>query len=205
MYNTYRGEIMTLQELIAIFRAKHHLSLNDIAEYVGVNVSTVSRWENGIVKNINTEKQKRLSSLFEIDVEDYLKHHFFKPVVGVVKAGYDYFAHQDIEGYEEVSKQDYDRGDYFLRVKGDSMIGSRIYEDDLILVQKAQDVDSGELAIVIINGDEATVKRIIKKEDMLILESSNPKYETRFFTPDEVETLPVQIIGKVLKVKMNIQ
>lgn len=195
---------MTLQELIAIFRDKHQYSLNDIAEYVGVNVSTVSRWENGLVKNINKEKQDLLSSLFQIDVEDYLKHHFYRPVVGVVKAGYDYFANQDVESYESVSKLDYDRSDYFLRVKGDSMIGSRIYEDDLILVQKVQDVDSGSLAVVIINGDEATVKRVIKKENMLILEASNPNYETRYFTQEEVETLPVQIIGKVINVRMNV-
>ena len=134
----------------------------------------------------------------------YLKYHFFKPIVGVVKAGYDSFANQDIEGYEEVSKNDYDRGDYYLRVKGDSMIGSRIYEGDLILVQKTSDVQSGELGVVMINGDEATVKRIIKKESMLILEASNPKVETRYFTADEVENLPVRIIGKVINVKMNI-
>lgn len=198
------GDKMTLQELIAIFREKYQLSLNDIAEHVGVNVSTVSRWENGIVKNITKDKQDALSNLFDIDVPDYLAHHFYKPVVGVVKAGYDYFAHQDIESYEPVSKYDYDRSDYFLRVKGDSMTGSRIYENDLILVQKVSDVESGELAVVIINGDEATVKRVVKKENMLILEASNPSYETRYFTKEEVETLPVQIIGKVMNVKMKI-
>ena len=195
---------MTLQELISIFRHKYNLSLNDIAESIGVNISTVSRWENGLVKNISLEKQDLLSSLFNINVQDYLKYHFFKPIVGVVKAGYDSFANQDIEGYEEVSKNDYDRGDYYLRVKGDSMIGSRIYEGDLILVQKTSDVQSGELGVVMINGDEATVKRVIKKESMLILEASNPKVETRYFTADEVENLPVRIIGKVINVKMNI-
>lgn len=195
---------MTLQELIIIFREKFQFSLNEIAEYVGVNVSTVSRWENGIVKKIGPDKQQLLSDLFQIDVPDYLAHHFFKPVVGVVKAGYDSFANQDIEGYEPISKYDYDRSDYFLRVKGDSMIGSRIYENDLILVKKTHDVNSGELAVVMINGDEATLKRVIKKEDMLILEASNPNYETRFFTPEEVETLPVEIIGQVVNVKMNL-
>lgn len=196
---------MTLQELILIFREKLNLSLNDIAEHMDVNVSTVSRWENGIVKNITQDKQLQLSELFDVDVSDYLKHHFYRPVVGVVKAGYDYFAHQDIESYEPVSKSDYDRSDYFLRVKGDSMTGSRIFEDDLILVQKTNDVDSGDLAVVIINGDEATVKRVIKKENILILEASNPNYETRYFSAKEVEELPVQIIGKVINVKMNIQ
>ena len=84
------------------------------------------------------------------------------------------------------------------------MIGSRIFEDDLILVQQTTDVNSGELGIVMINGDEATVKRVIKKENLLILESSNPQYETRYFTAKEVEALPVQIIGRVLKVKVDV-
>lgn len=196
---------MTLQELIIVFRHKYNLSLSEIADEIGVNTSTVSRWENGLVKKISPDKQALLSDYFKIDVPDYLSHRFFKPVVGEVKAGYDFLAHQDIDDYEEVSKSEYDRGDYFLKVKGDSMTGSRIYDGDLILVQKTNDVQSGELAIVIINGNEATVKRIIKKENLLILEASNPLYETRFFTREEVELLPVQIIGKVINVKMNIQ
>lgn len=195
---------MTLQELIGIFREKHGLSLSQVADFVGVNTSTVSRWENGIVKNISLDKKQALSELFGIDVPDYLAHHFFKPVIGVVRAGYDHIADQKVEHYEPVSKYDYDRSDYFLRVKGDSMSGSRIYENDLILVKQTNDVNSGELAVVMINGDEATVKRVIKKEDMLILEASNPNYETRYFTPVEVKYLPVRIIGKVINVRMNI-
>lgn len=195
---------MTLQELIVVFRHKLNLSLNDIAEAVDVNISSVSRWENGIVRNISPEKKEKLSHLFGIDVEDYLRHHFFKPVIGEVKAGYDALAHQSIENYVPVSKSDYDQGDYFLRVKGDSMIGSRIYEGDLLLIKKTHDVESGSLAVVLINGDEATVKKVIKKEKLLILEASNPLYETRFFTQEEVQQLPVQIIGKVLSVHMNI-
>lgn len=195
---------MTLQELITIFRTKENYSLNDIAQAVGVNISTVSRWENGLVKNISLEKQQLLSDFFGVDVSDYLKYHFFKPLLGEVKAGYDLIAYETVEGYEPVSKYEYDRGDYFLRIKGDSMTGSRIYDGDLILVQKTQDVSSGELAVVLINGDEATVKRVIKKESMLILEASNPLYETRYFTSKEVESLPVQIIGRVLSVRMNL-
>lgn len=195
---------MTLQELISVYRHKQNLSLNDIAEAVGVNISSVSRWENGLVKNISIDKQDLLSHLFGIDVQDYLKHRFFKPVIGTVKAGYDYFADQDIQDYEEVSKHDYDKGDYYLRVKGDSMIGSRIYENDLVLIKKTDDVPNGSLAIVMINGDEATLKRVIKKDNMLILEASNPNVETRFFTPQEVEELPVSIIGSVINVKVNV-
>ena len=65
---------MTLQELISVYRHKHNLSLNDIAQAVGVNISSVSRWENGLVKNISKDKKDLLSQLFSIDVEDYLNH-----------------------------------------------------------------------------------------------------------------------------------
>lgn len=104
---------MTLQELVSIFRARHELSLEEVGDAVGVSKSTVSRWEGGIIKKISLEKQERLSDLFKINVPDYLVYHFFKPVLGVVRAGYDLLAHQDIIAYEEVSKREYDQGIIF--------------------------------------------------------------------------------------------
>ena len=73
---------MTLQELVGIFRQRHHLSLQDVGDACGVGKSTVSRWESGIIKRISLEKQEALSELFNINVSDYLDHHFFKPVLG---------------------------------------------------------------------------------------------------------------------------
>ncbi len=198
-----RGDCMTLQELISIFRERENLSLEEVGEAAGVSKSTVSRWESGIIKKISLEKQQRLSHLFGINVPDYLDHHFFKPVIGVVKAGYDLLADQAIDGYEEVSKREYDRGDYFLRVTGDSMTGSRIYDGDLIYVKKTQAVTSGDIAVVLINGAEVTVKRVILKDDLLILEATNPDYPTRYYNAEEVSTIPIQIIGKVLNVRVD--
>lgn len=194
---------MTLQELVGIFRERHHLSLQDVGDACGVGKSTVSRWESGIIKRISLEKQAALSELFEINVSDYLDHHFFKPVLGVVRAGYDLLADQNVMSYEEVTKHDYDRGDYFLKVSGDSMTGSRIHDGDLVFVERAHDVDSGDIAVVLIEHEEVTIKKIIKKDGLLILEASNSDYETRFFNQHEVETLPVVIIGKVLNVRVN--
>ncbi|QIK69770.1 helix-turn-helix domain-containing protein [Erysipelothrix sp. HDW6C] len=194
---------MTLQELVAIFRERNGLSLEEVGDAVGVSKSTVSRWESGAIKKISKENQQRLSEVFSIDVGEYLDYYFFKPVLGVVKAGYDLLADQHIEAYEQVSKQDYDRGDYFLRVKGDSMIGSRIYDGDLIFVKRVTDVESGDIAVVLINGDEATVKKVVKKDNLLILEASNPDYETRYYNAKDVAMIPIQIIGKVLNVRVT--
>ena len=194
---------MKLDQLLRFYRQKYELTLEEIASSTGVSKSTVSRWESGEIKKINADRMQALSQLFHIDVASHLNNDLLKPVLGLVKAGYDLYAQQNILAYKEVTPEESRQGDYFLQVIGDSMVGARIYDGDLIYVKSVSDVDSGEIAIVLINGDEATVKRIIKKEDLLILEASNPHYENRYFTAEEIKTLPVQIIGKVLHTKIQ--
>ena len=194
---------MKLAELIRFYRQKNQLTLEDIAIASDVSKSTVSRWESGEIKKINAERIQALSNLFHIDVSSHLDNNLLKPVLGIVKAGYDLYANQNILEYKEVTPEESKQGDYFLQVTGDSMIGARIFDGDLIYVKSVTDVNSGEIAIILINGDEATVKRVIKKEHLLILEASNSNYENRYFNEEEIKTLPVQIIGKVLHTKIQ--
>ena len=125
-----------------------------------------------------------------------------KPILGRVKAGYDLWADQDVEGYVEVGHGDAQNGDYFLRVTGDSMIESHIYEGDLVYVQQCNNVESGKIAVVMI-GDEVTIKIVKFLSDGILLEASNPKYDNRKFTFSQVEELPVRIIGKVRFVRRD--
>ena len=194
---------MTLQEIITIYRERLGLSLEDISDAVAVSKSTVSRWENGIIKKISEDNKLKLSKLFNIDIDDYLQHRFFKPVLGTVRAGYNLLADEHVIGYEEVSKSDYDRGDYFLKVVGDSMTGSRIYDGDLVYIQKVSAVESGSIAVILIEEDEVTIKRVIYKDKLMILEASNPEYETRYYNEEDVLNHKIQILGKVLKVKVD--
>lgn len=194
---------MTLQEIITIYRERLGLSLDDISDAVAVSKSTVSRWENGIIKKISEDNKLKLSKLFNIDIDDYLHHRFFKPVLGTVRAGYNLLADEHVIGYEEVSKSDYDRGDYFLKVVGDSMTGSRIYDGDLVYIQKVSAVESGSIAVILIEEDEVTIKRVIYKDKLMILEASNPEYETRYYNEEDVLNHKIQILGKVLKVKVD--
>ena len=78
------------------------------------------------------------------------------------------------------------------------MNGAKIHDGDLVYIRQCSDVNSGEIAVVLISGTEVTIKRVIKKPNMLILEAANPGIENRYFIPKEVEELPVKIIGKVL-------
>lgn len=200
-YNKPKGMgYMTLQELLLSFKKRTGLNNEAIAHALGISKSTVSRWVNGDTKNLKKETLMKLSELLGVDVTMAMSENTFlhkKPLLGLVRAGYDLFADENVEDYLEVNSEDEAKGDYFLRVTGNSMELARIHENDLLYVRKCQDVASGTIAIVMI-GEEVTVKRVVKKENLFVLEAANPNVETRYFTPEEVEHLPVRIIGKVI-------
>ena len=193
---------MELSELLRYYRSLHNLSLEAVGDYVGVAKSTVKRWESGESRNVPEAKLEKLSELFGIDVMTYLNGQV-KPILGYVKAGYDLFASENLLGYEEVTRKEALQGDYYLKVQGDSMIGSRIYDGDLVYVKSCQDVESGDIAVVMLQHSEVTIKKILKKEDALILVATNPAYEPRIFSKEEVEAGEVMIIGKVLHSKIS--
>lgn len=193
---------MELSELLRYYRSLHNLSLEAVGDYVGVAKSTVKRWESGESRNVPEAKLEKLSELFGIDVMTYL-HGQVKPILGYVKAGYDLFASENLLGYEEVTRKEALQGDYYLKVQGDSMIGSRIYDGDLVYVKSCQDVENGDIAVVMLQHSEVTIKKILKKEDALILVATNPAYEPRIFSKEEVAAGEVQIIGKVLHSKIS--
>ena len=194
---------MQLKELLIQYEIQNDLSHLDVANKVGVSLSTYYRWINGESTKLKRNTIERLSNVLECDIDSVIEEtNRIKPILGKVKAGYDLIAQQDIEGYVELGKADAQKGDYFLRVKGDSMEGSHIYDGDLLYVQICSEVPSGSIAVVLI-GDEATVKKVKYKNDLMILEASNPKYEARYFTAKEVETIPVRIIGIVRFVRTD--
>ena len=88
---------------------------------------------------------------------------------------------------------------FWLRAKGNSMINVGIHEGDLLLIRQQNDVDSGDIAVVAVNEDDATLKRVIKKENALILQPENPAYETKIFVGEEMES--VHIRGRLMKLE----
>ena len=121
------------------------------------------------------------------------------PVLGDVAAGVPIDAITDIIDYEEISEEMAKTGEFFgLRIKGDSM-SPRIMEGDIVIVQKTSTVNSGELAVVLVNSEAATVKKYIRHDNGISLISFNSSYEPMFFTASEIESLPVSIIGKVVE------
>lgn len=192
---------MNIQEILQEYKRQTNVTNDYIANEIGVTKSTVSRWCHGQIKKISPDTLQKLSQLIGIDFDQMTKiaqFNFERPLLGVVKAGYGLFAEENIEGYISVSEQDYHKGDYFLRVSGNSMINAKIHNNDLLYVKSVNDVTSGTIGVVLIENEEVSVKRIIKKEQYLLLEAANPDVETKIFTWKEVRDLPVQIIGKVI-------
>ena len=106
----------------------------------------------------------------------------------------------DIEGYEEITADMASRGDFFaLRIQGHSM-EPRIEDGEIVICQCQSDVDSGDVAIVLVNGDEATCKQIRKSPEGISLIGFNPiVYAPHFYSNKEIEELPVRIIGRVVE------
>lgn len=194
---------MILKELLVQYEIQNNLSHAEVAEEVGVSLSTYYRWISGESTKLKKTTIQKLSKVLDCDIEEVIEEtNRIKPILGNVKAGYDLWAEQDIDGYIELGQADAQKGDYFLRVVGDSMEGAHIYDGDLVYVQSCSTVESGRIAVVMI-GDEATIKKVYFKNELMILEAANPKYESKFFTMQEVEEIPVKVIGLVRFVRTD--
>ena len=191
---------MLLSDILKEYKNKTGFSDDYIAKAINVSRSTVNRWVSGDTRKVQPQIIDKLSDLIQIDIEQVLRDSLFminKPILGNAKAGYDLFAEENYLGFEMVTSEEDKDGDYFLAVEGDSMIGAKIHDGDLVYVKKTDFVENNEIGIVLV-GDEVTIKKVIQKDDMLILEAANPAYENKYFTNKEVENIPVKIIGKVV-------
>lgn len=120
-------------------------------------------------------------------------------VLGKVAAGVPIEAVEDVIGEETISKKMAETGDYFgLRISGDSM-EPLIHHGSIVIVRQQDDVENGDIAIVIVNGEDATCKKLEKFENGIMLVPINKAYEEKFYTNEEIEKLPVRIIGKVVE------
>lgn len=121
------------------------------------------------------------------------------PILGTVKAGYDYLAQENIIDYITFNVDGTDIENYYaLNVVGDSM--TPLFDDgDTIVVHKQDDFKNGDNCVVLINGNEATIKKVYKGTNGIELKAVNPYYPPRIFTKEEINKLPVKVIGVVEK------
>ena len=165
----------------------------------------------GYIDLIEDEKRPAISSTSN-DIYEQLKNigtmyvsntEMVKiPVLGVVKAGYDYLAQENWIGTIDVEKNIVNDGsEYFaLKVVGDSM-SPVLIQDDIVVIKKQNDFENGDIVVAIVNGNEATIKKGKKTDSSITLQPLNPSYDPLVFTYDEVKSIPVTIVGIVKQLK----
>ncbi len=183
----------------------------DVCRDLDIPYSTFTDWCNANIYP-RIDKIELLANYFDIKKSDLVesKEKLDKlgnpvaeiPLLGTVKAGYDYMAQENWDGMIEVDKNIIkDGSDYFaLKIKGDSM-SPILIEDDIVIIKKQDDFENGDLVVAIINGDEATIKKGKKSDNSILLQPLNTNYEPLIFTYDEMKTIPVTIVGIVKQLK----
>lgn len=187
------------------------VSPNGVCLELGLSNATATKWKNGAIPRNAT--LKRIADYFDVSVDYLLGRTSARsapdstsqgvkiPVLGNVQAGIPIEAVEDIIDYEEIPREMASRGDYFaLKVKGTSM-EPKFSEGDVVIVKKQSTADTGDIVIALVNGDDATIKKLKYTKDGLYLLPSNPEFEPMFFSKHEVETLPVTICGVVVELR----
>lgn len=110
------------------------------------------------------------------------------PILGRIAAGVPIEAIQHEIGRVSAPTELLGSGDHFaLEVDGDSMINAGILHGDVVVLRKSETANSGDIVVALVDGEEATLKRLRKRGQSVALEAANPRYETRIFGPDRVE------------------
>ena len=169
--------------------------------------SMVSKWESGTQQPM-IYTLTCIAKLFDIPLDfltDDNPHQIKKgkkiPVLGSVPAGIPIEAVEDIIDYEEITDEMARAGDYFgLRIRGNSM-EPKISDGDVVIVRKQETVENGQIAVVMINGDDATVKKFYKTDAGIMLVGLNPSFSPLTYTPEQAEQLPVRVIGRVVELR----
>ena len=193
---------------------KRYLSLYDmtqleLSQKLGVGTTSVSNWCNAL-KSPRMDKIDAMCTLFNCTRSDLMeepksfinrKHGVTINVLGRVAAGLPIEAVEHIIDTEEISEELARTGEFFgLQIHGDSM-EPRMYEGDVVIVRKQDDAESGDIVIAMVNGNDATCKRLTKYANGITLSSLNAKYEPMIYSNEEILQKPVKILGKVIELR----
>ncbi len=193
-------------EKLRALRKKNNMTQVDLAKALDLDKSSIAKYESaGIIPSVDT--LQKIASLFKVSIDYLLNAQLYDinnivnvEIIGTVVAGRDGIAMYEFLGVSQAININ-DKEEYkYLKVRGDSM-SPQIMEGDLALVRLQSDVDSGDLAVVIIDGEEGVIKKIQKTENSISLISFNPMYETRVFVGKDMAK--IRIFGKVIKVERS--
>lgn len=200
--------------MIRLKELRHNANINqnELAKKLGVSRSTIAMWETEKSQPDN-EAIIRLADFFDVSTDYLLGIEVMAPpkrsvpdlpwinVLGRVAAGIPIEAVEEIIDREQLSPDMDLSYEYIgLKIHGDSM-EPKMSEGDVVIVRLQDDCNTGDIAVVLVNGDEATCKKIKKMPEGIMLISTNPNYEPMFYSNKQIEELPVRLIGKVVELR----
>lgn len=192
---------------IGDLRRNANMKQIELCKLLGISQATLSSWENGKYEpDIN--QLRELSKIFDTSI-DYIVGNSPAgrpvPVLGTIPAGVPLEAIEDVLDYEELPESMFSGGrEYFaLKIEGDSMMPR--YEDgDVVILRQQDSCESGQDCAVLVNGNDATFKRVRMNEKTLTLQPLNPAYEPMVYTTNEVAELPVRILGVAVEIRRTV-
>ena len=202
---------MAFKDVLKSLRKEKGFTQEQLADEMGLSKSAISMYETGNRKP-DYEALEAFADMFNVDMNTLLDSPSSKnlslpnseniiplpttytvPLLGEIACGKPILAEENVEGMVKVPE--YIQADFALRCKGDSMIGARILDGDIVYIRQQPDVDDGEIAAVLID-NEATLKRVYKMPGRLQLRAENPAFLPINLEGDELES--VRILGKAV-------
>lgn len=198
---------MAIGDNIKKCRLARDMTLEDVAKMVGISRQTMSRYENGIIGNIPSDKIERMAKAMRVSPGVIMGWEEFEqlpsnmvavpelkkvPLVGQIACGTPILAEQNIEDYIDLPH--HIRADYALTCKGDSMIGAGVHDGDVVYIRKQAQVDNGQIAAVMVDCEDATLKRFYYDGKATVtLTAENPAVPPMVFTGEDVGR--IRVIG----------
>ena len=209
------GNKAIMAKNIRLYMAKAGVNQTEICNTLGIKMPTFSDWVNAKTYP-RIDKIELMANYFGISKADLVEEHTATsetfnnifpvekkrfPLLGEIACGEPIFANEDRESYV-MAGTDID-ADFCLRAKGDSMIGARILDGDIVFIKETNVVDNGDIAAVAVD-DEVLLKRFeyAKEENILALHSENPRYKTKRYSGEELEH--IRVLGKAVAFQSDI-
>ena len=203
---------MTIGERIKELRRKYGMTQDELAEKIQTTKQTIFKYENNIITNIPAKRVNAIAEVFNVspayimgwDSDDRplpsnilpLPKTRKVPLLGNIACGEPILATENIDSYIEAPEDV--ECDFSLSCKGDSMIGARIMDGDIVYIREQPEVENGEIAAVLIDNmeTEATLKRVYISDNQIMLVPENRAYQPITFVGEEMNR--VRILGKAV-------
>src|SRR5699024_1397044 len=199
-------DLMKIGDKLTYLRNSNNLSQAELAKKLNINRSSIGMFESN-ARTPTTDTLVRYAQFFNVSI-DYLMgtsqnsnpEKYTIPVYASISCGNPFVADENIYDFEDIDIALKSQGEHFgLLCRGNSM-SPEFKDGDVAIIRKQSNIDSGNIAAVRINGDEATLKIVKKSEQGITLVAINPDvFLPRFYSNEEIINLPVEIIGKVIE------